>query len=113
MGARLAFADLLLAICSFQAATDQNYFKLLLGIGHIGWQERSLLISLGGIRSIVAFYLNDTPILHFNRQVVGRSDSGQRQTRRIAPPRVSDIIKLLSVLVRSASTATFPASAAK
>merc|ERR1712228_963488 len=170
--ARLAFADLLLAICSFQAATDRNYysdflklseaddkwpniedgqeeitqiirsldadkfcvarfivsmlrflhfvpkfhrsyqdfFKLLLGIGHIGWQERSLLISLGGIRSIVAFYLNDTPILHFNRQVVGRNDSGQRQTRRIAPPRVSDIIKLLSLLVRSSSTQSFPLS---
>merc|ERR1712087_961841 len=86
----------------------EEFFKLLAGIAHVGWQERSLMISLGAIRSIVAFYLNDSPILHFNRQVIGRNDNGQRQTRRIPPPRVHDVIKLLSVLIRSASTTTFP-----
>ena len=86
----------------------KQFFKLLKGIARGSWHKRQLLINLGVIRSIVAFYLNDTPILHFNRQVVGRNDQGQRQTRRIAPPRVHDVLKLLSVLVRSASTATFP-----
>ena len=86
----------------------EQFFKLLKGIAHVSWYERKLLINLGVIRSVVAFYLNDSPILHFNRQVVGRNDQGQRQTRRISPPRVHDVIKLLSVLVRSASTATFP-----
>jgi len=86
----------------------EEFFILLKGIAHVSWHERKLLINLGAIRSIVAFYLNDTQILHFNRQVVGRSDQGQRQLRRISPPRVHDVIKLLSVLIRSASTSTFP-----
>jgi len=97
-----------LHLCPKYHQKYEEYFQLLKGIANVGWNERKLLIDLGVIRSIVAFYLNDTQILHFNRQVVGRSENGQRQYVRVSPPRSHDLIKLLSILVRSASTTTFP-----
>ncbi|ETO27479.1 myb domain-containing protein [Reticulomyxa filosa] len=114
-----------------------NFFVLLHGIATLGWEERRLMIRIGTIRAIIAFYQNDWFHMHFNRGILqqtkensndnnansnnangsnnnnsnsnnGNSDNkGKKQFKRILPPRVNELIKLLSVLIRSCSTATF------
>ena len=112
---RFTVARFVVSMLSFLHLTPKfhgsywSFYKVLLGLAEVGWHERGLMVKLGAIRSTVAFYLNDQPIVHFNRAMAGRKENGQRQLRRIPhPPRCEDLIKMLSILVRSSSTASFP-----
>ncbi|ETO25574.1 Ubiquitin carboxyl-terminal hydrolase family protein, partial [Reticulomyxa filosa] len=63
---------------------------------------------IGTIRAIVGFFLNDWFHLHFNRAMAGKDNNGKKQYKRILPPRVAELIQLLSILIRSCNTPTYP-----
>jgi len=97
-----------LAVTTEYHVSYQSFFTLLKGIALLGREERQLMVKIGTIRAIVGYYLNDWFHLHFNRSMAGKDNNGKKQYKRMLPPRVSELVELLSILIRSCSTPTYP-----